>query len=254
VRPPTRAWAPRRRLVAARRHPALAASVLLFAATLVAGCGVPTGDGPTAIPKAQVPFGLLAPEAPTTTSTTVPPSTFSVPVTVFFVSSNRQYLVASPRSVAPPGTLTAVLDVLLAGPSAIDSENGVTTALPVGVHLLDVAVSGGVATVNFNLAFGQISGTQQVLAVAQVVYTVTSQLGPNAGVQFEIAGTAIPVPIASGAQASGPVHLLQYLSLAPQPPPPNPASTVAAGSATTTTTTTTTAGATGTASPVTPST
>ena len=139
-----------------------------------------------------------------------------MPVTVYFVSPTHQSLVPAVRSVAPPATLTEVLDVLLAGPTTVELP---TRRSPppsaASVRVRSAAVSGDVATVDFNSAFGQISGTQQVLAVAQVVYTVTSQLGTTLGVQFEIAGTPVPVPTASGAQVSGPVHLLDYVTLAP---------------------------------------
>jgi len=188
--------------------------VALSVCAFLASCGVPTGGDPTRIPASQVPFSLLSPEAPTTT-TTIPASAYSVPVTVYLVASTRQVLVAAGRSVAPPGTLTSVLDALLGGPTAIESDRNITTALPSGVHLLAATVNAGTATVDFNRAFGQISGTQQVLAVAQVVYTVTGQLGPDIGVQFDITGSPTAVPIGSGAQVSGPVHLLEYLKLAP---------------------------------------
>jgi hypothetical protein len=194
----------------------LAASAL--AGVMAAACGISANSGPNVIPKKQVPFHLLAPEVPTTTTTTRPPSTFSVPVDVYFVSPNRQKLVSSARSVAPPETLTEVLDALLAGPTTIETDKNVGTAINSDVRLIDAKLSDGVATVDFNGAFSQISGTQQVLAVAQVVFTVTGQLGADTGVQFEIAGNAVPVPIASGVQASGPVHLLQYVTLAPTAP------------------------------------
>jgi len=200
--------------------------VVALWAALAAGCGVPTQSAPQIIPRAQVPFHLLDPEAPTTT-TTMPPPPFTVPVLVYLVSSNGQNLVSSQRLVAPPAQLSAVLDALLAGPTAGELALGTQTAIGSGVRALGASVNGGVATVNFNSAFGDLSGPQQVLAVAQVVFTVTGQLSPETGVTFEIDGTPTNVPIATGAQVPGPVHLLQYVALAPPPP----------GSPTTTTTT-----------------
>jgi len=228
-------------------------------ACLAAGCGVPTQAAPQTIPRAQVPFHLLDPEAPTTTTTTPPPP-FTVPVLVYLVASTGQNLVSSQRLVAPPAQLSAVLDALLAGPTAGELALGTQTAISSEVRVLGASVNGGVATVNFNSAFGEIVGPQQVLAVAQVVFTVTSQLSPETGVTFEIGGTPTNVPIATGAQVPGPVHLLQYVALAP-PPPGSPTATTAppgaspAGATTTTspagaTTTTSPAGATTTTSPV----
>jgi spore germination protein GerM len=199
------------------RRPRLAAAAVAVAAVALSACGIPTTGGPKPVSKPDVPFHLLAPQAPTTTTTTIPPTAFSVPVTVYFVAPSRQSLVATARSVEPPETLGAVLGVLLDGPTAIESDRNISTGFTAGVKVLDTTVTGSTATVDFNRAFGQISGTPQVLAVAQVVFTVAAQLGTDAGVQFEIAGKPTPVPTSSGAQATGPVHLLQYAGLAPAP-------------------------------------
>jgi spore germination protein GerM len=165
---------------------------------------------------------------------TTPSPAFTVPVLVYLVDPTAQHLVSSQRLVAPPAQLSAVLDALLAGPTASELALGVQTAISSGVRVLGASVDGGVATVNFNSAFGQISGPQQVLAVAQVVFTVTSQLTPETGVAFEIGGTPTDVPIATGAQVPGPVHLLQYVALAPPAPGSTTIPTAPSGSTTTT--------------------
>lgn len=211
---------------APRRRPA---GRFLWMAPLLAlcltGCGVPTQDSPRAIPRAQVPFHLLDPQAPTTTTTTVPSPPFTVPVLVYLVDDTGQHLISSQRLVAPPAPLSAVLDALLAGPTASEQALGVQTAMSSDVRVLGASVSGGVATVNFNSAFGEITGPEQILAVAEVVFTVTSQLTPETGVAFQIGGIPTNVPVATGAQVPGPVHLLQYAALAPQPPGSTPATT-----------------------------
>ena len=211
----------------------------LAALSVTAACGVPTQNAPQVIAKAQVPFHLLDPEAPTTTTVTTPSPAFTVPVLVYLVNPTSQYLVSSQRLVAPPAQLSAVLDALLAGPTASELALGVQTAFSSGVRVLSAGVSGGVATVNFNSAFGDITGPEQILAVAQVVFTVTSQLTPETGVTFEIGGTPTNVPVATGAQVPGPVHLLQYAALAP--PPPGSTTTAPFGTATTGSTTPTAA-------------
>lgn len=216
------------------RRPSRSLAALAVAA-LVGGCGVTTDGGPHAISKSQVPFHLLDPAAPTTTTTT--PSVVTVPVTVYFVGPSQQYLVPAQRSVATSATLTTVLEALLAGPTPVEAGKGIKTAFGSGVKLLKAKVTPDVdpdvATVDFNQAFGQISGTQLVLAVAQVVYTVAAEIDQDIGVQFEIAGQPKEVPTATGAQVPGPVHLLQYVTLTPRATP--------AGAAATTPTTTTAA-------------
>ena len=53
------------------------------------------------------------------------------------------------------------------------------------------------------------------LAVGQIVWTVTNEVGPTTGVVFEIEGQRISVPIANGSLVAGPVYLLQFLSVPP---------------------------------------
>ena len=67
---------------------------------------------------------------------------------------------------------------------------------------------------NFNTAFGQITGTATEQAVAQVVSTVVNEVGLGTGVVFEIDGQRTSVPIANGSQVAGPVYLLQFLNVA----------------------------------------
>jgi spore germination protein GerM len=66
--------------------------------------------------------------------------------------------------------------------------------------------------VNFNLAFGEIFGSNSELAVAQVVYTVAAQEGLGTGVLFEIDGAPTSVPVANGEQVSQPVTLSQFVT------------------------------------------
>jgi len=201
----------------------------LVAGALVAGCGVSTGGGPHAIASDRVPYHLLAPASPTTTTTTVP-SVFTVPVNVYFVNPAGD-LVPSQRLVAPSATLTTVLEALLAGPTALERQKGLRTAFSGDVKLIKAHLTPTVATLNFNLTFDLISGTELVLAVAQVVYTVTADTNDSIGVQFEITGQPKEVPTATGAEVPGPVHLQQYLALTPTAPP-----TTSAPPTTTTTT------------------
>lgn len=194
--------------------------VAVVTVALVAGaCGVGAGGGARAIPDDQVPFHLLTKEPPSTTTTTVPAA---VPVTVYFESGANQTLTTAQRTVPVQNTVRTVVHALLAGPTTIERSAGVRTAISPDVQLIKArperpAGTGttGVVTLDFNQAFGAISGTQQVVAVAQIVYTVTGYMGTGYGVQFEIEGVATDVPTATGAQVTGPVKRTTYASLAP---------------------------------------
>jgi spore germination protein GerM len=139
-----------------------------------------------------------------------------VPVKVFFLNSNaNNQLTPADRVVASPAPLSAILDDLITGPSASEQNIGLATAIPNDVVVLSATPNGNIVTVNFNNAFGSITGTATEEAVAQVVSTVANANGVGTGVIFEIDGVRISVPVANGSQEPGPVYVLQFLSGAP---------------------------------------
>ena len=80
--------------------------------------------------------------------------------------------------------MRTVVHALLAGPTSVERLAGVRTAISPDVQLLRAKPerptgtgTTAVITLDFNQAFGAISGTQQVIAVAQIVYTVTAYMG-----------------------------------------------------------------------------
>jgi spore germination protein GerM len=194
-----------------RRLAALIPSVLALVAT---GCAIPTQSAPSAMPSSKVPFGLLNPHPPTTTTTQPKPSSF-VPVKVFFLNSAAQ-LTPAVRYVAAPAPLDAIVRAMLAGPFGSETSQGITTAIPSNVAVLSVTPpQDNIVTVNMNTAFGTINGSNTELAVAQIVTTIVTASGDNTGVLFQIAGQRTSVPIANGSQVSTPVYLLDFLAAAP---------------------------------------
>jgi spore germination protein GerM len=186
------------------------AMLLIALCGALAGCAVPTQGAPQTIPSSKVPFSLLNPHVPTTT-TTLPDLSSLVPVKVYFLNAGSQ-LQAEDRVVPAPAPVQAILASLLVGPSQGEAANGVTTALPSNVTVLSTSTQGNVVTVNMNSAFAQITGNNTELAVAQIVATVANENGLGTGVVFEIEGQHTNVPIANGSQVSGPVYLLEVIS------------------------------------------
>ncbi|MGA2837466.1 MAG: GerMN domain-containing protein [Acidimicrobiales bacterium] len=179
-----------------------------------AACGIPTASAPTPIAKSDVPYHLLEPP---TTNSSVPGSApaVGVPEQIFLVAPSG-HLVAATREVAVPAALGQVLGALLAGPTATESASGVQSYLSGAGVGVTTTQAGGIATVRFTADPIQVVGPDQTMAIAQVVYTVTQQPGIT-GVDFEIAGKAVEVPTAAGAQVPGPVGRTDYLPQAPLP-------------------------------------
>ena len=194
------------------RRRRLAVVCMLPLAALAAGCAIPTQGSPSAIPSARVPFNLLDPHPPTTTTTQPKPSAY-VGVRVYFLNTRaNDALTPTDRLVSAPAQLPAIITALVTGPSSGDSAAGLTTAIPSDVAVISAAAtSQNVVTVNFNTAFGQITGTATEQAVAQVVTTVVDNTSPGTGVVFEINGTHTSVPIANGAEVAGPVYLFDVI-------------------------------------------
>ena len=202
-----------------RRTLAVVGLVLAFAVA-AAGCGVPTSTQATALSKNSLPFTLTHP-APTTT---IPPG--GLAVHVYLVDEASGALYAAARTVPPKSaSLDNIIALLLAGPTPVETVDGVTTYLTGGVQATGTWAPGANGTkdavIDFNEAFASISGANQVLAVSQVVYTTAAFLtpsqvpSPTVQVTFEIDHQTIAVPIASGAFVERPVTVADYLSLAP---------------------------------------
>jgi len=192
-------------------------AVMVVLALAAAACGIPTSGTPTAIDKKDVPFHLLSPSTPTTTGSTVP-GAVTVQEQIFLVSGAIQTLVPVDRDVVVPTTLSATvteaLIALLKGPTATESDSGLTTYLSSTKTRVSAKVSGGIATVDFTSNPIQLVGATETLAIAQVVFTATEVTGVT-GVLFEIAGIPTPVPTASGATVPGPVDRTSYQPQAP---------------------------------------
>jgi len=192
----------------------VATALVALTAVVLAACGIPTASSPSPIARSDVPYHLLDP--PTTTTTTPGgASAVGVPASIFLVAPSG-HLVPAAREVAVPASLTQVVDALLAGPTATESAAGVQSFLSRTGVQVSLATTGGVATVDFTTDPIQVVGPDQILAIAQVVYSVTQEPGVT-GVDFAIAGKAIEVPTAAGAQVPGPVARADYLTLAPLP-------------------------------------
>jgi len=91
------------------------------------------------------------------------------------------------------GVAAAAMELLLAGPTPKQSQQGLTTAVPAGTKLNGVTITDEVATVDLSPEFTSGGGTLSMSArVAQIVFTLT-QFPTVTSVQFEIDGEALDV-------------------------------------------------------------
>ena len=185
---------------------ALGAVALVLA---LAGCGVPSGGPPQAIPSSEVPYGLADPRpSPTAPAATEP---VAAPSQVFLVAGD-EVLVGVPREVEGPSVRERLADLLAAlveGPTAAERDEQLSTLLTPDVRLSVTDLSGRTATVDLGLPTGAPSGAAGRRAVAQVVLTATSLRGIDA-VRLTLAGDPVEAPLPSGQLTSAPLTAADY--------------------------------------------
>lgn len=137
---------------------------------------------------------------------------------IYLVSGSRLEPVT--RS-APERRPQDAVDLLLAGPTRTEVMTGLRTAL--SAQDLSVGTgpdSSGMVAVTVTRGFTSIGGGNQLLAVAQVVWTVT-QFPRIDRVRFLFDGALVQVPTDEGL-TDQPVDRGDYLSIAPRPAPTGP--------------------------------
>lgn len=176
---------------------------------LIAGCRVPDDSSPREIPASQVPFDLLTP------STSAPPATSPVPTVdgnVFMVSGDR--LVAVPRSVPAPLSLGSLLAGLVQGPTRGELSRGYSTAVGPQASVLSAQMVDSSAVIEISDSFAGIGLQQQILGLAQIVFTASEFPGVQ-DVRIQINSQPATVPRGDGSVTSDPLTRSDYAALAP---------------------------------------
>ncbi len=182
-------------------------SVLVLLMAFLSGCAV-SGQGRTAVVDPDtVPFGLLDPDAPPL----VPPATAGSgeDVTLCFVREGG--LVTSQTRLQPP---VALIDALRALAQPPEQSDQVRTALNDPAIVGDVELAGGVARVDLRRAISTLGGDDQLLAVAQIVCTLTGRPGVGQ-VSFTLEGVPAEVPRGDGSLVAAPVARDDYATMVP---------------------------------------
>ncbi len=173
------------------------------------GCGVPADSGPRVIANDNVPPGLLDRD-PVVAPTSVVPHAGTI--TVFLVSGERLAGVAR-ETPAPPGS-EAALQSLLVGPTREEVASGLRSAIGVDAGVTVTGVDAGRARVELGRLLSTTAASDQVLAIAQIVYTLTNIPGTIA-VAFTIDRAPVEVPRADRTLTAGPVGRADFADLAP---------------------------------------
>lgn len=182
----------------------LAMSVLV---PLAAGCGIPTDSSPRSLD--DVPFGLVA------TTTTVPaneptPSGSTYGAHLYYVSGARLVGVdiELPKAATPLDQARVVLEALSSGPrETLPMRNAVLVGSQLGVML-----RGSTATVELGDSVEGITPEEQLLAIGQIVLTLT-RVSPIVAVEFTTGGQPASVFLPDLTTTDEPVTASNYFAL-----------------------------------------
>jgi spore germination protein GerM len=177
---------------------------VIAAALVLVGCGVPLQDAPTPIEPQAIPSRLQSPVP------TAGPSARRITVRVNFVRKDR--LVTLAREVSSTDRLDGVIQALTAGPTSSEQDDGITTALPPGITVTVVVVQGTSVGLELSGETDDRSPTENVLAVGQIVLSVTS-LPAVDQVTFWRDGVPVEALLADGALTTKPLTSADYEAL-----------------------------------------
>lgn len=184
--------------------------VLVLLALALVACGVPQDDAPRTLDRATAPFRFFEGDV-------APPAQGALEVELWFLRGDQP--VPSTRPLELPGSPGQVLEALLAGPTQRELSDGLASAVPQSLEVVDLSVADGVAVVTLDLA--GVNEQVQVPAYAQMVATLDGRPGIE-GVRFRTRDADVQVPRGDGTLASGAVTRDDYavlLGLRPSPAP-----------------------------------
>ena len=166
-------------------------------AVLLLGCGVPDESTARLVPQGAIPDALDP-------SNSVPVTSVERQRTInlWFVRDGR--LVRVRHTVPASTSPEMVIDALLAGPTDDERGDSLRSAIPDSAAIGDVTFSRGVANVSLSPGFSEIPAGDQLLAVGQLVLTLTGMRGVGL-VSFTVDGAPASVPLPNGETSADPV-------------------------------------------------
>jgi spore germination protein GerM len=117
----------------------------------------------------------------------------------------------------------AVMAALLAGPNTTEFVDRYRSGLPTGMRVLDITRrSRGVVLLDVDDAIATLRGDDLILALAQIVYTLSDVSGVDA-VAITVEGTAARWPAGNGELQEDPLTVYDFPGLEPSTQPAYPA-------------------------------
>ena len=194
-----------------RGRVAAVAAVVALVVVALASCGVPEA-GLTTIEPSELPEALRS--STTTIDATSGRSGPGGGVAVYWIRDDQ--LVAATTSSGVTPELTRIVAILERGPGPADHRGAERSAVSRGDVVEDVAQDDAQVTIELDDGFAEVAGSDQVLALGQIVMTLTSI--PSVGtVVFRQGGEPLDVPLPDGTLVRRPVDRADYTSLVAPP-------------------------------------
>ena len=164
------------------------------------GCGIPVDAEPRPVRPPPGPYQALASQSPSA------PDNGTVAVKLFFAKGDT--IVGVERRTDRARTPEELIRDLIAGPNDVETNAGLTSALP-GTAVIDaVRMTNGIAVVNITEGLEGIRN-DEVLAFAQIVCTLDARPDVK-GVIFRHGPVAIDVPAGDGSLTRAPLTTADY--------------------------------------------
>jgi spore germination protein GerM len=185
--------------------------VAAVALSVMASCSIREDAAPRPIPEdPTAPFG----EFPTGEVASGDRSIYLLAP----VGADEQQLLRSVRRNTSSSP-TDVLESLLLGPNAEENEDGLTSALPDDLVVLDTRTVGTRLTIDLNDALIRLSDLGQRVALAQIVATVTG-IEQVQQVRILVDGETRPWPTGDGEVTDRPLSIYDYPGYVESSQPP----------------------------------
>jgi sporulation and spore germination protein len=175
--------------------------VVLLLVLVLAGCGVPSDGQPRDLGRSQVAYGSDAPA----------PDRFGPAMERLYLVDDGK-LVRVVRRTPSPRTPAQMVEDLVAGPTRAEQQDGLTSALS-QMRVGSTAVSQRRAAVEIGAPAVPGARSDEVLAYAQIVCTLTSQGADVGTVSFTRDAQLLAVPRGDGSLSTAPLTIADYADL-----------------------------------------